>query len=218
MSAPGRPYRSSTSAPAAAEAPKEFVHALGRPADENADVRALLPGVLVGGVACAILARMDRLDVGLVVLVILCGMAWWRARRRASGVVLRVSERLVLVYPWRGARNASVVSFDDLHDVRLDTKAIHRAQRETRPGVFAPTGYSGSLEVDVARIAAVCAPDVDPIQLTRGYASHSEMVERIAKLKTFLRARGWVPKDERDAARESEDAAATDTRARGGST
>jgi hypothetical protein len=54
------------------------------------------------------------------------------------------------------------------------------------------------MPVDVARIALVCAPTVEPIELTKAYASHSEVVERIAKLKMFLRAHGWLPIDERE--------------------
>jgi hypothetical protein len=115
-----------------------------------------------------------------------------------SGAVVRVENGTMLVYRWRGARTASVVALEDVHDVCLDTKMIHRAQRETRPGVFAAGGFSGSLAVDVSRITLVIASGVPPIELSADYASHSETVEQIGKLKTFLRCRGWLPLDERE--------------------
>jgi hypothetical protein len=108
-----------------------------------------------------------------------------------------VQDRTLLVYPWRGAGNPSVVALDDVYDVRLDTKTIHKPQRATRPGIVVPGQISGSLEVDVSRITLVLAPSVPPIELTDEFASHSETVEHISKLKTFLRARGWLPRDER---------------------
>jgi hypothetical protein len=197
MPASPRPYRTAPAVQTSVEGPVEFVYAVGHPADENASMRVFFPALVVGALACAALARYGQLEAGIILLVAIAGGAWWRARRRMSGVVLRVRGGTMLIYPWRGAKKPAVITLDDLYDVRLDTKVIHRAQRETRPGVFAPGGYSGSLAVDVARITLVCAPTVSPIELTRAYASHSEVVERIAKMKTFLRARGWLPKDER---------------------
>jgi hypothetical protein len=57
-----------------------------------------------------------------------------------SGIVIRVRSGMMLVYPWRGARKAATLPLEDLHDVRLDTNLIHRAQRDTRPGVFPQGG------------------------------------------------------------------------------
>jgi hypothetical protein len=55
------------------------------------------------------------------------------------------------------------------------------------------------MPVDVSRIALVLAEDVEPIELTPDYAAYSETVEQIARMKTFLRACGWLPRDEREA-------------------
>jgi hypothetical protein len=50
----------------------------------------------------------------------------------------------------------------------------------------------------VSRITLLIAPGVPPIELSADYASYSETVEQVGKLKTFLRSQGWLALDERE--------------------
>ncbi|HEY5243192.1 MAG TPA: hypothetical protein VIJ22_17050, partial [Polyangiaceae bacterium] len=58
-------------------------------------------------------------------------------------------------------------------------------------------GGGGGGPVDESRITLVLAPGVAPVVLTDTYASHSETVDQISKMKMFLRRLGWLPEDER---------------------
>lgn len=149
------PYRTVPEGPQPVERPREFVYAARHPADEHAGLRAVFPVLLLAGVACAVLGSYGHLTVGLALLLVTALWAWRFQSRRTSGVIVRIENGMMLVYPWRGGKTAAAVALDDVLDVRLDTKTLHKPQRETRPGVFAPTGFTGSLEVDVARIALV---------------------------------------------------------------
>ena len=87
-----------------------------------------------------------------------------------------------------------------LHDVRLDTKASSRDLTISRSdGVNAAFGMSSghSIEFDVSRIELVMASGT--IVLSPEYLSHSLSIEELGTIRRFLRARGWVPLDERQA-------------------
>ena len=192
-----RPYRSPPSAPRRPEARRELVYSVRHPASQG--LGPSFPVLVLGGGVFAGLAALGQTIAGFSSFVGITALHMWHRARRASGVVLRVEGAMLLVYPWRGARRASAVALSDLHDVRLDTRTIHKEQRDTRAGVYAFAGRAGSMPVDVSRITLVLAEDVDPIELTPDYAAYSETVEQIARMKTFLRSWGWLPRDEREA-------------------
>jgi hypothetical protein len=190
------PYRTMEPAAAGTDKPREFVCTL-HDHDSRGGLMGIVPGFLVGGVACAVLGVEGHMTAGLLAFV--AAVVWAMRRRsvRESGVVLRVENGSLHVFPWRGAPKAEEIPLEDLLDVRLDSKTSHKPQRETRPGVFAVGGYSGALPVDVARIVLVLPSSVPPIELGKEYVSHSEVVEKISKLKKFLRSCDWLPLDER---------------------
>ena len=106
------PYRSPTKRPPS-EAAREFVYAARPRAEQGAGSGGVLPVLILGGATCAVVLRLGLRTVGLVVVAVLAAwVAWvsWRQSRRQSGVVLRVTDGKLLVYPWRGASAASVVA------------------------------------------------------------------------------------------------------------
>ena len=192
------PYRSPPQAADASKAPRELVYAVRHPASLGLGPTVLM--LVVGGGVFAGLTALGQTTAGITSFLGITALQMWHRARRASGVVLRIEGSMLLVYPWRGARRASAVPLDDLHDVRLDTKTIHKEQRDTRAGVYAFAGAAGSIPVDVSRIQLVLSEAVEPIELTSEFGAYSETVEQIARMKTFLRACGWLPRDEREPA------------------
>jgi len=185
-----------TPEPGAVETSPGFVYAVRQRAGDLPDLRGPFQAVVFGGVVYALFAWLGARKAALVAgLMVFAGAVVWqsvRRSRRASGVVLRVENGMLRVYPPH-APPAAPVPLADVHDVVLDTKMLRKPQRSGRRG--APG--MRSLEVDVARITLVLSPEVAPIELTSEYGAHSETVEQIAKMKMFLRSRGWLPLDER---------------------
>ncbi len=137
-------------------------------------------------------------------VVILGVLAWsivsWRRTRRGEAIVFRV-EHGELTVTARGAAQPMLVKLPlkSLRDVTLDTKSISPVMRDTSISAVAVT-QSVRGEVDIARILLVPSAPREPIALTEEHLAHMDAVEGAGKVRTFLRAHGWVPEDEREAA------------------
>jgi hypothetical protein len=116
------------------------------------------------------------------------------AQRDNRHVVLRVEHGELSVLA--EGRRAQAIALRDLLDVELDTRSIEKSQPQVRPDGVMDTGQS--LSLDVSRLALVVADRDGVVLLSDAYASYSESLEWLGKVRQFLRRFGWVPEDERD--------------------
>ena len=117
------------------------------------------------------------------------------ARERIS---LRIEEGVLVVS--RPGKPDERVWFDSLTDVALDTRSIQEVQRNTSLA-SATVGTTLAPRVDVGRIVLVCDwGDDEPHRIPLGEreSAHMDLVAWASKIRTFLRANGWLPLDERE--------------------
>ena len=196
------PQRTPTLARSSSGAEREFVYAVQQRAEAGGASGAAFRLIVLAVVVCAVAFRFGHGTLGLAVGSTLAAWAVWtslRQARREGGVVLRVDGGKLLIHPWRGAPASRVLALEDVHDVVLDTKTAQTPQASPRGGRGrGGRGGGGGRGGDMSRIELVLAPEVPRVALSEGFASHSETVEQISKLKMFLRRLGWVPEDERE--------------------
>jgi hypothetical protein len=192
------PYRAVTLPEPRPDAPREIVYFSRDQERHVAPGRLFLQAILVSGVIAVGLSAVDHQAIGLAAMG--AAMAWaiwrWHRARDIGGVLLRVREGELTVSPRNGARSLLDVPLRDLLDVRLETKSIHKVMRDTSIAAVNVGTHVGP-EVDVTRIVLVPREPVEPLSLTEAFVPHLEAAEAFAKIRTFLRAHGWVPVDER---------------------
>jgi hypothetical protein len=131
-------------------------------------------------------------------------LAWllWSRRRPldAVGVVLRVSRGTleITASPDHVLLRAEL---RDLANVTLDSRTIRKVEEGSAlvPWARFAEGRVGP-ELDVVRIVFELVGEPAVVGLTEAYVPHMDGVEWLGKIRRFLRAHGWVPEDERDAA------------------
>jgi hypothetical protein len=195
------PYRSAPLA-IGAPPPTEYVF-VARERDVNAAfhrvwIRTILFGL--GGGSC-VAAAVSPAAAWVVILAVL---AWsivsWRRTKGGEAIVFRVEEgRLSITLRRRARPLLAPLSLKNVLDVTLDTKSISPVMRDTSIAAVAPQMKVGA-EVDVARIVIVPRPPGEPIPITEEHVAHMDAIAGAGKIRTFLRAHGWLPEDEREAA------------------
>ncbi|HVH41093.1 MAG TPA: hypothetical protein VM925_02085 [Labilithrix sp.] len=131
-----------------------------------------------------------------------CFSVWYRRRAaRREGAVLRVEEGELHVLSRDGRGIKGRMRLRELTDVVLDVKTIRRVQdgASAIPAVRFTDTTVGP-EVDTARIVLV-AHGNSRVELTQAYLAHMDATEWLGKIRVFLRKHGWMPEDEREAAK-----------------
>jgi hypothetical protein len=194
------PYREPRLPAQKPEPPSRLVYSTEHHERHVGPLRAFAQKAIVGGVIGAVLAILGSPGFGLVVFV--AGGAWgvwsWTRARDIIPTELIVENGSLLIAGSPAAPPVRI-ALRKLRDVRLDTKEIQRVQGDPR---FALSALGSPIlrvapPVDVSRIVFDVGKRAAPIELTEAYVSYSECVEWVGRIRTFLRAHGWVPMDER---------------------
>jgi hypothetical protein len=161
-------------------------------------MRWLVGTVFVLAAATVVADLHVGLALGLCVAVAAWALVRWTIARRARGVRLRVEHGTLLL-----PRSRSVppirVPLDELANVEMAHKSIRRLVLEQPVGApMITTTLSPSVEV--ARVVFLFGDGPRSANLTETYASHSHTVECLRRIRVFLRAHGWLPRDERNPA------------------
>ncbi len=152
-------------------------------------VPVLVVAVLVAVVGSFVIDRLAGLLGFLVTLAV--GFA---VRRRPAQLVLRVENEALTIT--RGKASLLTSSLEELHDVALDTRTIRPVGQATgMVSHLRMVQTSVGPEVDRSRIVVVTKGGQLP--LCEEEIAHTEAVEWMARVRTFLRRAGWVPLDER---------------------
>ena len=201
MRGPGKtPYRTQTLPPATALYGDRLVIATPGDADGGSTARASRAAGAFASIGVLFMALV--LGAGgwmLAFLALVTAAAVWRWRRPvpATGMVLRADDGNLAIFssPTEGVAMLRV-PFHEVREVRLDTKTGTRAMREVRPDGILASGHQ--FTVDESRIVFTLAGREDPWALTETRTSHAECLQWLGKIRSFLRAHGWMPEDERD--------------------
>lgn len=191
--------------------PDELVYEASDAERHVGPLRDFSVAVAAGAIAAvaAAAAGQPELAGGFVVASLIAG--WTRRRRRrgapdVAGLVLRVhAGELSIVSRDRG-RVITTVRLAELRDVALDTKTIRKVEPGggTIPALRHLETTVGP-EIDTARIVFLPEPPRPAIRLTEAYLAHMDSVEQLGKIRSFLRAHGWIPEDERVATDDDDD-------------
>jgi hypothetical protein len=135
---------------------------------------------------------------GLVIMVVVVTWAVlsWRRTQRGESIVFRVDYGELTVTS-HGTALLARLPLARLDDVTLDTKAIVPATQDTSTAAAGVVEMKARGEVDVARIVLLPSAPREPLALTKEHGSHMDAVDGAGRIRTFLRAHGWVPVGER---------------------
>jgi hypothetical protein len=194
------PYRVPFPAGTIRRQPAELVYRTKDPERFSTVVRAasqvaaggLVVLVLLQGVGCEQLAPVAMLAAAFT--------AAWRARSAArdAGIVLRV-DRGVLEVTGGSMETLLTTRVAEITDVVLDTKTVrkvHEGAGGTPIVVYASTRVGP--EIDIARIAIQVEGRSEDILLSDDYFGYLDTVAWLGRIRSFLRAQGWIPEDERE--------------------
>ena len=131
-----------------------------------------------------------------MVVVVTWAVLSWRRTHQGESIVFRVDHGALTVTSHGTAILASL-PLARVEDVTLDTKAILPATQDTSTAAAGVVQMKARGEVDVARIVLVPGAPGEPLALTKEHASHMDAIDGAGKIRTFLRAHGWVPVGER---------------------
>jgi hypothetical protein len=96
-----------------------------------------------------------------------------------------------------GEAKPTAIPIAAIDNVEIERKAIQRVTYQQRINDAVPsTELSG--DVEVARIVIRLAGGAAPERLAETWAPVFVCTDRFGKVRTFLRAHGWVPLPERD--------------------
>lgn len=170
----------------------------GKVAGARTAIQIAVAGTIGGAIAAG--AGLPELGAAIIVGATAFGMWRWRRAPDVTGLLLRVENGELVIIP-RGSKKVLMrTRLVDLRNVSLDTKSIRKVEpgRDAVPALqFINTSVGP--EIDVARIVLHVEGRRGPIRLTEAFLSHIDSVEWTGKIRTFLRAQGWVPEDEREA-------------------
>lgn len=169
-------------------------------AGRSVAIRVWVTGLFLDTLACFALVTFALRVLGAdpFVVIRVAGVAWllglvvvWLFLRRHPdkvGVALSIEEGQLFVR--RGERLLIRTALDDLLDVRMDTESLVNV-----PGPES----SGGGTTEESRIMLLFGGHPEPIHLTSDRTSYGECTEDFRRIKLFLRKRGWLPADERQA-------------------
>ncbi len=199
------PYRLAAP-PAYPPPPRELVYRARDPEKLVRVTRVLGQTTITGGVV-ATAAHLGGLEPITAACFAGAAIALAALRSRAADdttVLLRVFDGVLAVTRPPVARRGPPTTLlhariERIANVALDTKAIRLVQ-EGRALVPTERFSDSKLgpEVDIARIVFDVDGEPGLVPLTQAHSAHLECVEWLGRIRTFLRAHGWVPADERD--------------------
>jgi hypothetical protein len=169
-----------------------------RDGDKNRWVRAVIVKSWLAVFGFVIARSADKPWLAAAVVL---GAVLWTYRdfesRKGALLELQVTGGRVR-FTW--SAGTRVLAFEELLDVRLDTRAKSKNVTVARAdGVNSMLGAASNhnIDIDTSRIElALAVHEVVPIG--REYISHSLCVESLRSIRLFLRKHGWKPEDERE--------------------
>jgi hypothetical protein len=153
--------------------------------------------ILFSLVVVALVSAASPLLAGGIGAVVIAGFVAVFRRRPPRGVSLEVhGESLVISRP--GEAQPATVALAAIDNVEIERKAIRRVTYQQQVGDPLPsTDLSG--DVEVARIVLSLDGGAASELLAATWAPVFVCMDRFGKVRTFLRAHGWVPLPERGA-------------------
>jgi hypothetical protein len=194
------PYRSSGPLEKLATPPTELVYQPGDAPKRGEAIRRAAGVVWLGGpVSLMVGGALGRFEVTVALFTVTLALAAWRWKRTrtATRVVLRVDEGMLFAARVGGAGDTVSIPVSQIRNVRLETKTIEKLQTDRTIGVFIVSS-SVRPAIDVSRLVVVPSKSWgSPFVLDETFEPNFEAVQWLGKVRTFLRAYGWVPADER---------------------
>lgn len=192
------PYREEDAS--AEHGPSELLYRASDPDRSVAPARSAIQLSIAGAFVSGFVAMAGYATPAALVLGGFVGAGIWRWRRspEATGVMFSVHRGELTVKEKVSGKVLARARLQDVLDVRLDTKEIHKVVPGSNavPGVrFINSEVAPG--VDVARIVLVLGNEATPIRLTEQFLAHMDSVEWTGKIRSFLRRQGWTPEDER---------------------
>lgn len=128
--------------------------------------------------------------------VVTAGFAVVFRSRPPRGFGLEVQGE-TLVISRHGEARPTTVALAAVRNVEIERKAIQRVTYQQQYSDPLPTTELSG-DVEVARIVLSLDGDAPPERLTEAWAPVFVCMERFGKVRTFLRAHGWLPLPERE--------------------
>ena len=194
------PYRAPTQRNAATEDPRAFIYAPGGNRSFNVvqSFTALVLATFFGG---GVLYLFKGTLAGLFV-VLAFGYVFWRAKVAStnSGVmVMKVDSRTLEL--GRAGEHPKRIPLKHLYAIELEHQDKQHAQLQLQPGMGAPADKQQIFEAGTIRISRIvlALKSGETFPLSGAFYESDATAAMSGKLRIWLRAHGWVPKDERKA-------------------
>ena len=193
MPTPNTPYRASAESRTAA--PPALLITLDDAEDRTNPIK-VFHAVLVTIVVVALLWTASPPIAGVVAAVMAVGLVVVFRKPAPRDVGLEVlGDTLVISRP--GETQPTTVALAAIDNVEIERKAIQRVTYQQQISDALPTTELSG-DVEVARIVLRLAGDAAPERLAETWAPVFVCMDRFGKVRTYLRAHGWVPLPERD--------------------
>ncbi len=188
------PYRASAESPERPAPPALFV--AWDDAEEKTNPIKVFYAILFSLLGAALLWAASPTVAVVFAVVVTAGFVVVFRARPPKGVGLEVhGETLVISRP--DEAKPTTVALASVRNVEIERKAIQRVTYQQRISDALPS-TDLSDDVEVARIVLSLDGDVPPEALTETWAPVFVCMERFGKVRTFLRAHGWLPLPERE--------------------
>lgn len=191
-----QPYRAPSRPDPAGAPPRELVYRTGD--DGPTAGRALVQTAIIGAIGAGVAAAAGSPTIAAAILVGGGVVGAWRWRRAPArpGIAIRVERGSLEI---TGPRGEALVRarLADVTNVSLDTKSISKVEDGNALDIAIRGDSRVRPELDVSRIVVTWGAAPSTVRLTDAYLAHMDAVEWLGKIRTFLRAHGWVPEDER---------------------
>lgn len=188
------PYRASAESPDRSAPTALFV--AWDDAEEKTNPIKVFYAILFSLLGAALLWAASPTVAVVFAVVVTAGFAVVFRARPPKGVGLAVhGETLVISRP--DEPKPTTVALASVRNVEIERKAIQRVTYQQRISDALPSTELSD-DVEVARIVLSLDGDVPPEALTETWAPVFVCMERFGKVRTFLRAHGWLPLPERE--------------------
>lgn len=192
---PTSPYRS-PDGPVARAVPAELRLSWEDSEHKTNPMKAVIKGWFV--LLAVLFAFAISQSLGWIAAAVALGAAVYAWTRRSPSGDVQVSvagDSLLVAAPGRPPARFALA---DLRNVEIERKAIKRVTYQQHAFDALPsTEVSG--DVELARIVLSVEGQPDAVPLVEAWAPVFVCTERFGKVRSFLRAHGWLPLPERDA-------------------
>jgi len=193
------PYREPAKRPKKKNPRKELVYTPESDERHIGPMRMFVRNVFIVSPLAGLIAYGGSPVLATILFVCAVVFSIWQARRPtdATPTILRVESKKLLLVSGRDQLVLATVPLEMLRNVELDTQEVERGQSVLNPDGVTST-HKGGMSVSTSRITFVRAEPKSPVLLEETYRAHVLCIEWLGKIRTFLRANGWVPEDERE--------------------